>query len=131
MKKVFLSFLCLFLITACSISTTTTDNSQFSETSDSNTSTNVVTKEMAYEGIYNYCHSVYDWSIAKDNPDIMYLKMGEETETEYQVIFRSYTGSFVYYYVDKSNGITRLVEYVPSLDTKTELGIIKLYDYLE
>ena len=30
---------------------------------------------MAYEGVSNYCHSAYDWSIAKDNPSIMYVQM--------------------------------------------------------
>ena len=89
-----------------------------------------ISKDMAYEGVYNYCQSVYDWSIAEDNPDIMYLEMGEETEKEYQVIFRSYTGSFVYFYVDKLSGNTRLVEYVPSLEIEEEAGTINLYEYL-
>ena len=46
---------------------------------------------MAYEGVYNYCHSTFDWSIAEDNPSIMYVEMGEEVESEYQVVFHSYT----------------------------------------
>ena len=92
---------------------------------------NGISKDMAYEGVSNYCHSEYDWSIAENNPDIMYLTMGEETESEYQVIFRSYTGSFVYFYVDKSSGTTRLTEYVPALDIEEEAGNINLYDYLE
>ena len=29
---------------------------------------------MAYEGVSNYCHSKYDWSIAEDNPDIMRIR---------------------------------------------------------
>ena len=90
-----------------------------------------ITAEMAYEGVYNYCRSIYDWSIAEDNPEIMYVESGEETETEYQVIFRSYTGSFVYFYVDKSNGNTRLLEYVPMLGIEEEAGSINLYDYLD
>ena len=58
-----------------------------------------ITAEMAYEGVSNYCHSAYDWSLAEDNPSMMYVEMGEETESEYQVVFRSYTGAFVYFYV--------------------------------
>ena len=27
-----------------------------------------ITKEMAYEGVNNYCHKEYDWSVAKDKP---------------------------------------------------------------
>ena len=45
-----------------------------------------ITEEMAYEGVNNYCHSTYDWSVAKDHPDIMYLTMGEETDSAYQVV---------------------------------------------
>ena len=94
-------------------------------------STDRITAEMAYEGVNNYCHSTYDWSVAEENPSIMYVTMGEETETEYQVIFRSYTGAFVYFYVDKASGTTRMVESVPSLDVEEETGTINLSDYLE
>ena len=71
---------------------------------------------MAYEGVSNYCHSTYDWSVAEDNPSIMYVEMGEETDSAYQVVFRSYTGAFVYFYVDKTSGITKMVEFVPALN---------------
>ena len=90
-----------------------------------------ITAEMAYEGVNNYCHKTYDWSIAEKNPSIMYVQMGEETESEYQVIFRSYTGAYVYFYVNKTSGTTRIVEHVPSLDLEEEAGTIELFDYLE
>jgi len=90
-----------------------------------------ITEELAYEGVSSYCSSVYNWNTAETTPGMMYLIMGEETETEYQVCFRSYTGAFVYFYVDKSNGITRLVESVPALGIEEAAGTIDLYDYLE
>ena len=90
-----------------------------------------ITAEMALEGVSNYCHSTYDWSVAKDNPDIMYVQMGEETDSAFQVVFRSYTGAFVNFYVDKTSGTTRMEEYVPALDIKSEAGTIELFDYLE
>jgi len=90
-----------------------------------------ITPEMAYEGVSNYCHSTYDWSIAEDNPSIMYVQMGEETDSAYQVVFRSYTGAFVNFYVNKTSGTTRMEEYVPTLDVKSEAGMINLFDYLE
>ena len=89
-----------------------------------------ITKEMAFEGVNNYCHKEYDCSVAKDNPDIMYVQMGEETDSAYQVVFRSYTGAFVYFYVNKTSGITRIVEKVPSLSVEEETGNIELFDYL-
>ena len=70
----------------------------------SNGSQRPITAEMAYEGVNNYCHSAFDWSIAKDNPSIMYVSMGEETDSAFQVIFRSYTGALTYFYVDKTSG---------------------------
>ena len=86
---------------------------------------------MAYEGVKDYCHSAYDWSVAKDNPSIMYVQMGEETDTAYQVVFRSYTGAFVNFYVDKASGTTRMEEYVPTQNVRNEAGTIELSDYLK
>ena len=96
-----------------------------------NASRSEITAEMAFEGVSNYCHSTYDWSVAEDNPSIMYVEMGEESDTTYQVVFRSYTGALVNFYVDKVTGTTRMVEYVPTLDIKSETGTIDLFDYLE
>lgn len=90
-----------------------------------------VTAAMAYEGVNNYCHSQYDWSAAEDNPSMMYVTMGDSTDSEYKVIFRSYTGAFVNFYVDKASGKTRMVESVPALDVDSVTGTINLFDYLE
>ena len=62
---------------------------------------------------------------------MMSVTMGEETENEYKVIFRSYTGALVNFYVDKSNGMTRMVESVPTLDIDSVVGTIDIMDYLE
>ena len=86
---------------------------------------------MALEGVSNYCHETYDWSVAEENPSIMYVEMGEETDSAYQVVFRSYTGAFVYFYVEKTDGTTKMVEYVPTLDVKEEAGTINLFEYLK
>ena len=90
-----------------------------------------ITAEMALKGVDNYCHKEYDWSVAKENPSMMYVQMGEETETEYKVVFRSYTGSFVYFFVDKATGKTRMVDYVPALNIEEESGTIDLLEYLK
>ena len=37
----------------------------------SNTPKSEITAETAYEGVNNYCHSTYDWSVAEENPSIM------------------------------------------------------------
>lgn len=120
MKRITFSFLFVVLfLCSCNNSKTSSMNSTD------------ITAEMAYEGVNNYCHSEYDWSMAKDNPSIMNVEMGEETESEYQVVFRSYTGALVYFYVDKASGSARMVEYVPTLNIESEAGTINLFDYLE
>jgi hypothetical protein len=134
MKKCFFVFLMVLvmgvMLNGCGTGDKAVDSPTPSEDLIADASKNKITEETAYEGVCNYCHSAYDWSIAEDNPDIMYLEMGEETETEYQVIFRSYTGTFVYFHVDKSSGTTRLTEYVPSFGIEEDAGTIELYDYL-
>ncbi len=90
-----------------------------------------ITAEMALEGVNNYCHSEYDWSMAKDNPDIMGVQMGEDSDSAYQVVFRSYTGAFVNFYVDKTSGTTRMEEYAPNLNVRNDAGTIDIFDYID
>ncbi len=90
-----------------------------------------LTAEEAYEGVSNYCHSEYDWSVAAGNPSMMYVEMSGETETEYELTFRSYTGALVCFYVEKSSGTTRMVERVPTLNIENEAGTINLHDYMQ
>ena len=104
---------------------------EIQDSQSANPSVDKITAEMAYQGVSNYCHKEYDWSVAKDNPDMMYVKMGEETDTAYQVVFRSYTGAFVYFYVDKASGTTKMVEKVPDLGIEEESGTINLFDYID
>ena len=120
-------FVALFL---CSCNNNKVNDKQSSDVQTEDT-LRTITKEIAFEGVNNYCHREYDWSVAKDNPDIMYVQMGEETDSAYQVVFRSYTGAFVHFYVDKTSGTTRMGEKVPSLNVEEEAGVIDLFDYLE
>ena len=119
MKHIVFSFILIVLL-FCSCGSKSNKESQ-----------SEITAEMALEGVSNYCHSAYDWSVAKDNPDIMGVEMGEETDSTYQVVFRSYTGAFLNFYVDKTSGTTRMEEYVPTLDIRNEAGTIDIFDYLE
>jgi hypothetical protein len=95
------------------------------------TAENTITAEMALEGVSNYCHSEYDWSAAEGDPELMYVAMGEETDSAYQVVFRSYTGAQVFFYVDKASGSTRMIEHVPALGIESEAGTMDLFDYLD
>ena len=108
------AFLALFL---CSCNNNKVNDTQSTDLQTEDT-LRTITEEMAYEGVNNYCHKEYDWSVAKDNPDIMFVQMGEETDSAYQVVFRSYTGAFVHFYVNKTSGTTKMVEKVPSLNVE-------------
>lgn len=118
------------MLQGCGSKDATADNPPFSDTSGAEVPENGITAEMAFEGVNNYCHSHYDWSIAEENPDIMYVRMGEESDTAYQVIFRSYTGAFVYFTVDKASGMVTMKEVVPNLGVESDAGEFSLYDYL-
>ena len=122
----------VLLLFACTTSNNVIESiSNIESTSTDANAIEKITKEMAYNGVNNYCHQNFDWDIAKENPDTMYVEMGEDTDTEYQVIFRSYTGSITYFYVNKSDGNTKIVEHVPALDIKKESGTINIFDYIE
>lgn len=85
------------------------------------------TEEMAYEGIKKYCNETYGYT---ENSSSMYIEIGDGTDDEYQMRFRSYTGAYVYFYIDKSTGVARMVETVPDLNVEEEVGTINVYDYL-
>ena len=126
MKKIIFISLAALVLLLCSCR-----NNKTNQTDVANAVKRTITAEMAYEGVNNYCHSVYDWSIAEENPSMMYVEMGEETDSVYQVVFRSYTGALVCFYVDKTSGTTRIVERVPNLGVEEEVGKFELFDQVE
>ena len=127
----YIAFIFIFVaLSLCSCNNIKVNDTQSSDVQSEDT-LRTITKETAFEGVNNYCHREYDWSVAKDNPDIMSVQMGEETDSAYQVIFRSYTGAFVHFYVNKTSGTTKIVEKVPNLNVEEEAGTINLFDYLE
>ena len=129
MKYIAFTFVFVALL-LCSCNNNKVNDTQSTDVQTEDT-LRTITKEMAFEGVNNYCHKEYDWSVAKDNPDIMFVQIGEETDSAYQVVFRSYTGAFVHFYVDKTSGTTKIVVKVPSLNVEEEAGTINLLDYLE
>ena len=90
-----------------------------------------ITEDMAYEGVNNYCHKMYDWSIAEELPDIMYVVRYDETDSEYVVMFRSYTGAHEYFSVDKTTGMTRMTFRDYGLNDEEDGGTMNLWDYLD
>ena len=89
-----------------------------------------VTAEMAYRGVSIYCQLECGYQPDASGRESGEMMIGDESDTEYQLIYRSYTGSRMRFFVDKATGLTRIVEYVPVLDTETEAGTFDLFDYL-
>jgi len=127
------SYLMFFIVTALLVTGCKATSNNLSGDSEPAEITNLneidteLTLDKALEGVSNYCHNTYGYSPESSS---MYVSIGEENENEYQVIFRSYTGAFVYFYVDKTNGNTRMVEVVPDLEIEEEAGSINILDYL-
>ena len=113
------------------VSAESSTSPESTESSNNDNSENVITKDMALKAVEKYCHEIVDWSMAEENPDIMYVQMGEETDDIYQVIFRSYTGSITYFDVNKKDGTAKMTDYVPALNIREESGTINILDYVD
>ena len=81
-----------------------------------------LTDEQALSAIRNYCLS--------RNPDLKnivsageypaYWTVSSSDEGEIVVLFRSYTGALVRYYIDRSTGETYVTEFVPGITPEEE-----------
>ena len=81
-----------------------------------------LTEELALAAIQNYCYST--------NPDLEGIVNGGEyqvswevessSEQEIVVLFRSYTGAELRYYIDRSTGETYATEFVPGITAAEE-----------
>ena len=84
MKRLFYIFIFVFNATFINSGCVSNNNVKINTANETalNGTKSILTKDMVYSGINNYCHQNFDWSITQDNPDIMYVEMGEETDTE-------------------------------------------------
>ncbi len=91
-----------------------------------------LTAENTYEAVSNYCKKFFEWSPEGADPSTeVYLAKGDETDTEFNFTFRSYTGSFTDFHVNKATGETRVVERVPIVGIEEEKDPINIFDYIE
>ena len=95
---------------------------------------NTLSDEQALTAIRNYC--------IRNNPDLenianegeypTYWEVTASSETEVVVLYRSYTGAQVRYYIDRATGSTYVTEFVPGItpeEARTE-ETLNVRDYL-
>ena len=80
-------------------------------------SESMLSDEQALKAIRNYCIAVNPdlESLADTEEFPTYWELASSDEHEVVVLFRSYTGALVRYYIDRSTGDTYVTEFVPGI----------------
>ena len=95
----------------------------------------IVTDEQAVTAIREYCHvnnpDLEDIENAGEYP--VYWDVESATNQEIVVLFRSYTGAQIRYYIDRISGNTYVTEYVPGITDEEERTDeeFSVWDYLK
>ena len=83
---------------------------------NSNNVAEIISDEQAVNAIRNYCCTL--------NPDLesiaaeeypVYWEIVSSDDSEIVVLYRSYTGAQVRYYIDRTTGSTNVTEFVPAI----------------
>lgn len=86
------------------------------------TQSDIITDDQAITAIKNYCHinnpDLADIEKAGEYP--VYWEIASSADKEIVVLFRSYTGAQVRYYIDPLSGDTYVTEFVPGITSKEE-----------
>ena len=92
------------------------------ETESEDVQNEKITDDQAMTAIKNYCH--------KTNPDLeniekegeypVYWEVQSSDENEIVILFRSYTGAQIRYYIDPVLGDTYVTEFVPQITNEEE-----------
>jgi cytoskeletal protein RodZ len=118
--------------TTTEVTTEATTESTTAATTEAVTET-TMSEEQVITAVMNYCY--------EQNPSLLNMSQDEyyyywdltNTEgSEYTVTFRSYTGAFIYYHVNKISGETYTTEYVPGIVDEESPGneYFNAWDYL-
>lgn len=81
-----------------------------------------INNENALSAIKNYCYINYpDLKDMEESDDFTtYFEVEKDENEEIVVLFRSYTGAQVRYYIDVESGETYVTEFVPYITEKEE-----------
>lgn len=101
---------------------TETETEVSSEAGISDGSNEMITEEQALSAIKNYCHisnpDLKDIEEAGEYP--VYWEVESSDDKQIVVLFRSYTGAEVRYYIDRASGDTYVTEFVQGITSEEE-----------
>jgi hypothetical protein len=92
-----------------------------------------MSEDQVVTAVMNYCYEQNPSLLNMSQDEYYYYWALTDTEgSEYTVTFRSYTGSFTYYHVNKISGETYTTEYVPGIIDEESPGneYFNAWDYL-
>ena len=93
-----------------------------------------ISDEQAMAAVKRYCYSVNPdlKSIVNAGENTVYWDISSSTDTEIVVLFRSYTGAQVRYYIDRVSGNTHVTEFVPGITPAEEPSdeSLNAWDYI-
>lgn len=81
-----------------------------------------ITDDQALEAIQNYCYSINPSlkDIVEAGQYTVYWTISSSDENEIVVLYRSYTGAQIRYYIDRITGETYVTEFVPGITEEEE-----------
>ena len=102
--------------------TTIVIESEISKDEPKETESDIITDDQAIAAIRNYCHinnpDLADIEKAGEYP--VYWEIASSNDKEIVVLFRSYTGAQVRYYINPISGDTYVTEFVPGITEDEE-----------
>ncbi|SEQ35557.1 hypothetical protein SAMN02910369_01638 [Lachnospiraceae bacterium NE2001] len=113
----------------------TEENTEADIITEENTEADIITEEEALTGIKNYCYSQNAELKDMESSDeyTIYWEITTNENSEIVVLYRSYTGAQIRYYIDPSSGKTYSTEFVPGITDEEEKTdeTLNVRDYLE
>ena len=105
------------------------------ETPTADTENEPVSDDQAITAIKNYCHMINPdlKNIEKEGEYPVYWEVVSSDENEIVVLFRSYTGAQIRYYIDPVSGDAYVTEFVPGITSEEEKTDeeLNVRDYLD
>lgn len=106
----------------------TTEENTSEEASNGNVA---LTDQVVLNAIIDYCYENHP-GIATAEEGSYYWDIFETSDEEITIVFRSYTGAFMYYHVPVATGDVYVMEYIPVVMDAPQMGDeqFSIYDYI-